>query len=254
MNIITLSILLVIAAVIAGTAILVSLPSGVSLSCSSDDDCSKTCYGCINKASFVEQNCTPSESLCKCIKNSCQYILNKQEVLEIVDEKFPDREKNITLIDEEEPYWNVSFSANGTSVSVSVSGSGEIIEETCNGVECNECQEAYTEIMPWGEIIHYNIGCDNPLPTCDISNICRPCETEVDCLRSDLSSTIRLDIGQILTQYYYSLIGTDITAHYNESSSMCTIDGIYTKQSSRAECEEDILNYVICTGECTQVS
>lgn len=253
MSIVYITIVLAIVAAVSGIAILASIvpPSeNIILSCNSDEDCHKTCYGCVNKASFVEQDCTPSESLCKCIHNVCQYIINEQDAIEIVDEKFPEREKTATLVDEEDPYWNVSFTANGTSVSVSVSGGGEIIGESCSGAACDGCQYEYTEITPWGEIIYNNYGCDNPLPACDISNICRPCESDSECLVKTASSTIRLDIGQIITQYYYSLTGTGITAHYNESSSICEIHGIYSDVLDIVECEEEILSHVTCTGQC----
>ncbi len=182
--------------------------------------------------------------------------ISKEEVIEIVDEKYPEREKDITL--DEDDNWVVNFTAgNSTGFGVSItvdSSSGEVIEESCDGGSCNTCEYSTTEIMPWGEIKYYNYGCENPEPTCDVSNVCRPCETREDCIRKSLSSTIRLDIGQITTQHYYSVIGSGTTAHYNETSMNCTVYSNETYSEivlDIVDCEDIIFSYANCSGSCS---
>lgn len=238
----------------------------IVLECYRDGDCYKTCSGCVSRSSSIPEGyCPLSYSLCKCVKNSCQYLLSEDQAKDIVDEKFPGSDKDAELTDcDGTPCWEINFTlgnisgvgGGGGSAEVVVNAeTGEIIEEYCGGDECKECDYFFSEITQWGEIRFYNIGCENPKPTCDLSNLCRPCESEYECLSRNISSTTWLDIGQtvILERSYY-LIGTNTTAKYNDTSTNCTIyaneTSVYSELINLAGCEEEILSRVICDGEC----
>jgi len=210
--------------------------------------------------------------------SDCRVDGNKAR--DIVKDSYPEAnqskpvfEKNCYVCDEHGcrylsgPCWKINATTdNGTLTFTIEPRSGKILnvemtrpEEPCTGWRCNpkECKYFYNETTLEGEILHYNDGCENPTPTCDtVENICRPCNSNSDCLRKRVSSLVMRTLNQILTWYEYTLIGTDVKGQTNDLSHLCEIyDGegneLYYNQTTISECEEKMISYAECVdGVC----
>lgn len=262
--------LLLLGLIISAVAIALILygPLGnIYLSCSNDYECINTCQGCINiQLAKDNEDCSPYLSLCKCVKNSCQQLLSEEQVMDIVEQKFPDDEKEAVLdmACGGKPCWIVNFTlgnssgggGGGESAAITVdASSGEIIETLCDYGECIECNYSILVNTSWGQIEYYNTGCEDAVLVCDRSNICRTCISEQECLTKTMLSNLKLDVAELITQYYYYIVDSSVSAHYNETSMNCTIYNgevvLYSEiMTSDAYCEEGILAYVACDGRC----
>jgi hypothetical protein len=262
-------ILMLIIAVVVVTALIELLPYGlpsstakenILLECSAGNDCYSSCSGCVSTASVVSNSdCPLSESLCKCVKSSCQYILSSDQALDIVNENTPLRQEgdeisNISLVNDSEGnlFWKAE-SSSGASITVDAS-SGEIVED-CGSGECNECEYSDVEDTLEGQVLYQNIGCSNPLPTCGENNTCGACQSDADCVSKKVTSTLYLDIGDLVDGYEYSILSTGINGTYNDLEGICMIydNGIeiYSNTTTDTECGDIILSHALCNVTCS---
>ena len=120
---------------------------------------------------------------------------------------------------------------------------------------CQECYYTKNGVNPRGEETLYNIGCENPLPTCDISNVCRACESDAECVSKNITSTIYLDVGDLSTIYEYSIISTNLTSVFDDSEGECKIyeagDEIAFNMTSASVCEQIVRSYALCNETCS---
>ncbi len=206
----------------------------------------------------VNNNCHKTCFNGVCVEGVCRYRINESKAREIVDERYPDSEKEARFDPDCGEYgcWNVSIGMNESGVGgaerkiVIDSVSGNIIDEIiyCDPIFAETFDNGTKRIEEW----YYNSGCNNPKPTCDIvDGICRTCRSSHDCMKRRITFIFSGDY--ISSEYDYEAISGRVVGHYNGTNRICTIykDGskIYSEPLPYLDkCEKLFLSYIRCEG------
>ncbi len=151
------------------------------------------------------------------------------------------------------PCWIANITGIGSIVIDS--GTGQVIKKAV----IIHCNYTYNETTPGGEAYYQNMGCDNPLPTCDMEReICRECSSNPECMRKRVARFITGVPEQILTWHGYDVVGTGVGGSFDDLSQKCTVSynhsSLYVGLLNITECEEKVLSYTDCVGgECKRI-
>jgi hypothetical protein len=99
---------------------------------------------------------------------------------------------------------------------------------------------------------YYNFGCDNPVPTCDVSGLCRACTSSADCVRRSDRKFTAGAVTQTLETQNYDAIGADIGGNFDAASQSCTISSngadVFTGTTTIGQCELKMQSLVKCSA------
>lgn len=132
-------------------------------------------------------------------------------------------------------------------------GGGYVFDENvlCEGERCVEkdCDYTITTKNPPVSTSYLNTGCDNPLPTCDVTtNTCRECSEGSECIRRVTADYIE----EGYKKYEYSIIGSTFTATYRDDTRMCEMEDkvtqIYSDTATLEVCEGLIYSHSTCNS------
>ena len=152
--------------------------------------------------------------------------------------------------------WHVEIKSNTTTVAIGFGASnGEMMGSRVNGNPSviSNCRYRYEEITPEYEFVMINPDCSNPEPFCDQElEVCRPCQTNAECLRENITTYVPLDIGVVFNRYDMLAINANANASYDEQFEICDIyvNGsiVYTNRTNIEICKQNLLNFVECVN------
>ncbi|MBU0953116.1 MAG: hypothetical protein KKA90_01690 [Nanoarchaeota archaeon] len=141
--------------------------------------------------------------------------------------------------------------ATATGAENSETGNDQAMTET-NETEDEplSCTPQYTETIANGSTTFVNYDCENPLPVCDPTGVCRTCTSVLECIRTSEGTFVTGTENQEFVWQNFMGIGTSFTASHNSMLNFCTVkeggEIIQSGEFSPEACKQLLAGYLTC--------